>query len=95
MRWWKEFRDPSLKCARVGHTERKRYRTGYVRPKDWGRYICEKVTQEAPCCRRCGLLLGEFQDVGSRQGFTGYSWPSYQAAEFRENGAFWETEGWA
>lgn len=58
MRWWTEFRNPSLKCERRGHRVRQRWYMGFVyaKPNPF-RYVAEKVKGKIEFCGRCGLVL--------------------------------------
>ena len=58
MRFWNEFRNPKLKCERVGHKNQIEWREGYLKPK-WGDLnysytVMNDVHQERRCCARCG-----------------------------------------
>jgi hypothetical protein len=57
MRFWQEFRNPKLKCERVGHKIIVEWRRGYAKPhrSDWDYYrtVMNKIRQERRCCTRC------------------------------------------
>lgn len=94
MRWWREFKNPALKCERVGHSLGTEVRAGFVKPEraDGYSYICMGVTQRRLACIRCRAPMGDWTDSGRRQGFTGFSWPSDQAATFDRDREYWRTQ---
>lgn len=95
MRFLRELFDPAEKCARLGHKPAPFFRRGYVRA-NYGFHVVDGVIQTCERCLRCNKLLSKWTDVdGSRVGFSGYSWPSDQAAEFDKNGEYWTREGWS
>ena len=94
MRWWKEWKYPTIKCGRVGHKMGIEYRKGYVTPQDYRNYVCERVRQERDVCTRCTVNFSDWRTT-EREGFTGYSWPADQASEFKKNGAYWTSHGFA
>lgn len=63
MRWWEEFRKPSLRCERIGHDLRPRLYRGYCTPKEvsgvdalcsrFGGAVAFRVNVTFHVCRRC------------------------------------------
>lgn len=86
-RWWKEMREPGLKCDRIGHKAETRTRRGMVRSKSWN-YVADRVEQERLWCPRCGLAHGEWKDI-SRSGISSWSAPSDVMREFERTGEYW------
>jgi hypothetical protein len=86
MRFWKELRNPALKCERIGHKHATRTRSGMVWSK--GHYVADRVEQECDWCPRCGIAHGEWRDL-SRTGISSWSAPSDVMREFERTGAYW------
>jgi len=83
MRWWRELRDPALKCKRLGH----KYREGSRRIRREThefRSVCIDYEQRFKECSRCGhWQLLEERELDR---YTGVSMPSSWWDEMRENG---------
>jgi len=93
MRFWRELRNPALKCVRIGHKPGIEFRRGYRRPQEHRYYVCDGVTEERDVCLRCKVALtGDWRQT-ERQGFTGFSWPKDQADAFRRDGEYWSSHG--
>lgn len=85
-RWWKELRNPALKCERVGHRTDTRTRNGMVASN--GYYVADRVEQEREYCSRCGHTHGPWRDI-SRTGISSWSAPSDVMREFERTGEYW------
>lgn len=88
-RWLEEFRQPVLKCGRVGHVERERTRQAYVRPDPaldlfWTRYVAVRVVERQTYCGRCGLA-DPWKQV-DRRGLNGLTMPSAMHDQLRLKG---------
>ena len=63
LRWLSEFRNPSLKCVRLGHDWKEEKRTGYVRPwtlpGHYFRAVVVRIKQQREICQRCKILHPE------------------------------------
>lgn len=96
MRWLREWRNPALKCQRLGHATGLEFRKGYRRPDfDKGEhrhYVCVSVYEDRPACLRCEQPLGDWRQV-HRRGFNSYSWPGDQAEKFETAGEYWTSHG--
>ena len=59
MRWLDEFRDPKLKCCRVGHKMRELERETWRKPSERGGVIdsCHEI---ASVCKRCDSGEGDW-----------------------------------
>ncbi len=96
MRFIEEWKNPALKCERVGHRKGVEFRKGYRKPDysngEYRSYVCVAVEEERIACPRCKAAFGEWR-VTHRKGFTGYNWPSDQAKEFDKAGEYWTSKG--
>lgn len=86
LRFWKELRNPALKCERVGHKHATRSRSGMVRSKSY--YVADRVEQERDWCPRCGVAHGPWSDI-SRTGISSWLAPSEVMREFERTGEYW------
>lgn len=93
MRWFREMRQPALKCERLGHDVAVETRTGWTSSESWS-HVMDKVRQERRACRRCGAILGDWVTV-DRDGFHSVSWPTSMWDEYYANGnERWTNHGW-
>ncbi len=83
MRWWKELRDPALKCERVGHKYKDSTRR-IRREVHEHRIVCRDYEQQIRTCSRCGhrMILGE-KEV---DWYTGVTMPQSMWDEIRSKG---------
>ena len=86
MRFWRELRNPELKCERLGHKRETRTRRGMVLSNS--RYVADRVEQECEWCPRCGVTHNPWRDV-SRVGISSWSAPSEVMREFERTGEYW------
>jgi hypothetical protein len=89
-RWWAEFRDPSLKCARLGHNMIER-RQGVLLDSDpdtpsfWSsRWVALEATEVTPTCSRCGHK--EPMRLEDKRYLTGLTLPSDRMKALRRDG---------
>lgn len=94
MRWLNEWKNPALKCDRIGHRMGVEYRRGYTRPEDYRYYVCDEVKQTRQVCLRCKINFGEWETKKLRS-LTGFSWPTSQVDAFDEKGEYWTDAGFA
>jgi len=88
MRFFDEWKNPALKCERVGHIAETKQRRGFT----WsGKYGCvaDSVSQRRAVCRTCGKELSEWEDT-HRSGLNGLSMPSEHMRILDEHGEFWK-----
>lgn len=52
-RWFREFGNPALKCARVGHDLRDRTASAYLYPPARRLAVADRVTEVWQECARC------------------------------------------
>lgn len=91
-RWFRELRDPALKCERVGHRLAVLWRRGLVHPhRSSFRSVADNVTQEKVSCTRCGLDHTDWVVV-KRSSLQGLSAPQ-STYDAMDNGGSWETSG--
>jgi len=61
MRWWREFRNPTLKCERLGHSMKARSYQGYEKSTDrW--CVAYSVRGKMLFCSRCGIVQSRTVD---------------------------------
>lgn len=68
-RMWKEYGNPALKCARVGHRPRKRTETGPMVGGDEILSITPRYYETVEYCSRC--------DPGRERPLSRYRWGVY------------------
>ena len=62
MRWWRELRNPKLKCDCLGHKQQAWRRK--VRRSAYGfNTVAEDWLQERTECSRCGEVLSPWKDI--------------------------------
>ncbi|KKM79725.1 hypothetical protein LCGC14_1347120 [marine sediment metagenome] len=90
IRWWREFRAPSLKCGRLGHLRIVMRRRGRMLPGEHSfRSVADNVVQERPQCARCHGGLGDWAVV-SRDSIQSLTMPDDMWRRLKENGALWD-----
>lgn len=57
-RAWREFRNPALKCERIGHNPDHRWYRGFEKPSKGFRCVADSVSGEISYCGRCHVHLG-------------------------------------
>ena len=93
MRWFREFRNPSLRCERVGHKPVIEWRRGLLPPKVTGFFggVADRVRQERHVCARCGAELKAWETT-QRRSIDSLSGPSDMFEAIR-NGGYWLEDG--
>lgn len=87
LRWWRELRNPKLKCDRIGHDEE--FRIQKVRREPTGfsfRTVAEDAIRERKVCRRCHAVLSEWEDAEIVDRWNGVTMPTEDWATMKENG---------
>ncbi len=84
-RWWAEFRDPALKCARTGHAMKSRRYTGIesAGPLDF-RCVAFEVVGRLNWCARCGGNSDRIVDM--RDGLQGLQLPTLLMKRLERDG---------
>lgn len=87
-RWWREMREPKLKCERLGHKRKTYRREGIVKPGtfDFG-VVALSVLEECSVCHRCGDHSG-WNRIKER-GISSLSMPISDMNKLDETGAVW------
>lgn len=85
-RWFKERRNPGLKCERVGHDEKTEVRRGYTTSK-WG--VADQVYQTRQKCLRCGKGLTEWTEK-DRITISNLTIDAEEWRILRQDGEIWE-----
>ena len=83
-RWWREFRQPALKCARLGHAMRVERVRVYLWPSTFWNSVADTAVEITPVCGRCGLK-GETA-TESRSSLQGLNMPSDDWDTLKEQG---------
>lgn len=92
MRWWREFRNPALKCERLGHAMRDVAFSGYCLPGRNGlsyyyHAVAVRVKVTFHVCRRCkweDTAKKKIEDHGSiqRLGMSSSDWRELEETGF-------------
>lgn len=92
-RWFREFRNPKLKCERVGHRLAVQWRSGLVHPHRSTRWrsVADRVTEERVTCLCCKEPQSEFVVV-KRSSIQGLNAPQSTFTAM-DNGGDWEERG--
>ena len=85
MRWWRELKDPGLKCERVGHDPREERTAVFLYPPEhWSRAVADRAVEVETRCRRCRKLFDS--KIVERSGIHGLTMPSDRWERLRTNG---------
>lgn len=86
MRWWKEFRNPGLKCKRVNfHPERVERRETYRDPQYRASCIADECTETRVVCGHCGKEISPWT-IMRRRGIQGLEMSRAKWDEIRDKG---------
>lgn len=88
-RFFREFRNPSLKCERVGHIRIIEEREGYVWPANTPfSHVADSCDQQRVICSRCDQELEPWKET-DRSGIHSLSMGSSYWTKLKKNKELW------
>ena len=86
LRFFRELREPMLKCERLGHKFRDQVETGLVSPADYRRGVADSIKRRRCFCTRCGFKKPDDWYVVERKPIQNLSMPAEHFAELDNTG---------